>query len=600
MKRIAFFLVAVMLLGMVSIGFTSCSVIQTPDSGDLTDLNGRELNIVSFVDLNIDKPGENGNRNLFYEAAKEYEKKYNAKINFKLYNNEIFQNKLIQMIGSNNSPDLIYCGSLHMPRFAAMEILQPIDDYIDVATIPFRETAESLSWGGKHYALRVEQVQPYVIWYNKNIFRKNGITEPYALWREGKWNWDKFREVAMALTQDTTNSGQTTLWGFGTSGIYTPMWANSGKWFTVDENKKVTISWKEEPFYNGLKFMQDAVQTDKWWCPDPVLGYSQFPAGNFAMIGEPFNFTRQYASTMDTSIIGCAPWPEGPNFKENGGYYYCACNLLGIVNGAKNPYGAAEFAKIMTDIESKMDVIPLGEAEAEKYLSEQDKEVLYYVRDHAKIDSLGWGEWTGEKWFYPVVVNGENISTVLDSYESVLRDEIDRTLSYKMPEVKPFNMPETLTFEDGSTGYLTSEGLTAGGITVSKDPNAVIGGGSSLVIDFKKTETPAAYTEPSKLLIPGYRSYRVSFDWKFLQVAEECKEYGMEVFVTARPKSNLESDLYQIGYITFSGIDGDTGNAVGELNLNTSAEDICLVFCNGVSGAGKIAIDNLQITEIVT
>ncbi|MBQ8732165.1 MAG: hypothetical protein IJY82_04985 [Oscillospiraceae bacterium] len=278
----------------------------------------------------------------------------------------------------------------------------------------------------------------------------------------------------------------------------------------------------------------------------------------------------------------------------------CACNLLGIVNGAKNPYGAAEFANIMTRIESEMEIIPLGEAEAENYLSEQDKEVLYHVRDHAKIDSLGWGEWTGEKWFYPVVVNGENISTVLDSYESVLRDEIDRTLSYKMPEVKPFKMPETLTFEDGSEGYLTSAGMTGGSGSVSGDANAVVAGEKSMVIDFTKTEAAALRSDPEKLEIPIYRSYRVSFDWKFLEVSKECEEWGMDIYVTARPANSLDSDLYQIGYISVIGVAGDSGTAVGELNLNTSSEDICLVFCNGITGTGKLAIDNIQITEIVS
>jgi len=600
MKKLALFVGCILIFGMVSIGFGGCSVIQQDGGSDSTDINGKDLVIVSFVDLYLDEEGKNGNINLFYEAKKEYEKKYGAKITFKLYNNDVFQNKLIQMIGSNSSPDLIYCGSLHMPRFAAMEILQPVDDYIDTSTLNFQKAAESLMWAGKHYAARVEQVQPYVIWYNRKIFQKNGIEEPYTLWKKGEWTWEKFREVGIKLTQDTTNSGQITQWGFGTSGIYTPMWANAGKWFTIDDNKQVKITWKEPAFYNGLKFMQDAVNVDKWWCPDSVLGYSQFAAGNFAMVGEPFEFTHKYASNMDTIIIGCAPWPEGPNFQENGGNYYCACNLLGIANGAKNPYGAAEFCNIMTRMEKEMDVIPLGNAEAEKYLSEQDKEVLYYVRDHALIDSLGWGEWTGERWFYPIVVNNQDISKTLDSLESVLRAEIDRTLSYKMPEVKNFNPPAPLTFEDNSLGYLTTDGCNGGSVDITGDAGKVIEGKKSLYIKMDSTNKIVLRTDINKLKIPAYRSYRITFDWKFIRVSDECKEYGMDVFATIRPLKSIDSDVYQFGFISFAGVDGDSGSALGEINLNTSEENLCLVFSNGLNGTGEIVIDNLQITEIVS
>ena len=575
-----------------------CNTIQT-EGGDLKDIKGRPLTIASFVDLSLDKPGQNGNVNLFYEAKQKYEKENNAAITFKLYNEQIFQNKLIQMVGSGNAPDLVYCGTLHMPRFAAMQLLQPIDEFMDPAAVNYPDTAASIMWGGKHYAARVEQIQPYVIWYNKKIFQKNGITEPYTLWKEGKWNWEKFREVGMALTQDTDKNGETDLWGFDTSGIYTPMWANAGKWFKVDDNKNVTITWKEPAFYNGLKFMQTAVQTDKWWCPDPIAGYNQFATGNFAMIGEPFEFSQKYAKNMDTSLIACAPWPQGPNFQENGGKYYTACNIIGIANGAKNPYGAAAYCSLITELEKGLDRIPLGNAEAEKYLSEQDWEVLDHVRNNALIDSLGWGEWDGSKWFYPIVTENQDISTVLDSLESVLKNEINKTMSYKLPEIEDFKEPEPRTFENGDMGYMTTDGC-AGSASITTASGETLAGKSSLKLKLGGTEKAALRTDPGKLKIPGYHSYKVSFDYKFLKVDEACKEYGLDLFVTMRPLASVDSDAYQTGYIALSGVDGDTGTATGEINLNTGEADICLTFVNGITGGGEIAIDNLQITEIPT
>ncbi|MPN53583.1 hypothetical protein SDC9_201247 [bioreactor metagenome] len=128
----------------------------------------------------------------------------------------------------------------------------------------------------------------------------------------------------------------------------------------------------------------------------------------------------------------------------------------------------------------------------------------------------------------------------------------------------------------------------------------MIGGKSSLRIKLDAANKVVIRTDSKKLEIPAYRSYRISFDWKFLKVSDECKEYGMDVFAAIRPLKSIDSDTYQYGFISFSGVAGDTGSALGEINLNTGEEDLCLVISDGVNGTGEIAIDNLQITEIVT
>mgnify|MGYP001649673037 CR=1 FL=1 len=578
---------------------SSCKVTGGGGNGEISN---KPLVIASFVDLAMDKPGTEKNPNLFYDIKQQYEKNYKSTVTFKLYNEQIFQSKLIQMIGAGMAPDLVYCGSLHLPRFQAMELLQPIDDYMDVDKINYKETADSLMWNGKHYAARVEQIQPYVIWYNKKIFQKNGLTEPYELWKKGEWNFDKFREVGMALTQDTNKDGLTDIYGFDTSGVYTPMWANSGLWVDVTEDGKPNIMWKQPEFYNALKFYQDAVQKEGWWSKDPVAGYSGFNSGTFAMIGEPFEFKFTYVKNIDLDQIGCAPWPEGPDFKKNGGKYYTACNILGIANRSQNPEGAAEFCKMMTEYEQSLNLehIPLGNASAEAYLTEKDWEVLDYVRENALIDRHGWGEFTQAQWFYPIVVDGKDISTTLDSLEPVLKAEVEKTLSYKLPEIVEFKKPDMLTFEDGNMGYLTQDGCVNGGVSITDKAGEVLQGSKSLKISIKEEQTQQALicSDPKVQSIPGYHTYRINFDWKILSLTAKNKEVGLDCFVTLRPKSKLNDTAYQAGYIQIYGMAGDSSAAVGEVTLNSSMEDYALVLVNGDAGGGELVLDNIQITEI--
>lgn len=248
-KRMLAWLTAAALTAGVML--SGCQEVKPGESGG----SSKNLTIATFVDLRIDDPGTDENPNMFYYAKQKYEEETGGTVVVKLYNDQQFLSKLVTLIGSGNSPDLVYLGSGSMPKFAAMEILQPVDDLTDVTKVNYPEAAESFVWKQKHYALRVEQIQPYMIWYNKNLLNKNGLEDPYDLWKSGEWNWEKFEELGRELTQDTDDDGNIDQWGFNTAGVYTPMWANGGDWYRVDDSGNVSITWKEAPFYNGLKFM---------------------------------------------------------------------------------------------------------------------------------------------------------------------------------------------------------------------------------------------------------------------------------------------------------------------------------------------------------
>ena len=367
-KRMLAWLTAAALTAGVML--SGCQEVKPGESGG----SSKNLTIATFVDLRIDDPGTDENPNMFYYAKQKYEEETGGTVVVKLYNDQQFLSKLVTLIGSGNSPDLGYLGSGSMPKFAAMEILQPVDDLTDVTKVNYPEAAESFVWKQKHYALRVEQIQPYMIWYNKNLLNKNGLEDPYDLWKSGEWNWEKFEELGRELTQDTDDDGNIDQWGFNTAGVYTPMWANGGDWYRVDDSGNVSITWKEAPFYNGLKFMQDAGGT--WWGGE----YEGFATGNVAMIGYTFEFVWLYANKMAGEDIGCVPWPAGPNFEETGGKYQTYCNLLGVAQGAGNAEGAVKFCDYMTSGEQEKNLkhTPFGNAAAEKFLTEEHWEALEY------------------------------------------------------------------------------------------------------------------------------------------------------------------------------------------------------------------------------
>lgn len=585
MKRVLATVLVVCVIA--SLALCGCQSGNNPGGGK----SGKNLTIATFVDLHIDEPGTDEAPNVFYLAKKKYEEETGGKVTVKLYNAEQFTSKLVTLIGSGNSPDLIYCGSGSTPKYQAMELLQPIDDLVDLQTVNYPDAAESFVWKNKHYALRVEQIQPYMIWYNKKLFEKNGTEDPYTLWKNGEWTWDKFKELGTELTQDTDSDGTIDQWGFSTAGVFTPMWANGGKWWKADENGKVSVSWKDDAFYNGLKFMQEAAGT--WWTTNPGDGYNTFAAGGCAMVGYTFEFIWQSARDMDTEDIGCVPWPTGPNFEENGGFYQTYCNLIGLAQGAKNAEGAILYTQMMTQIEKDINgkYLPFGNASAEKYFTDEHWEALDYARSKSKIDCSGWGDWASTRWFFPIYSDGADIVATLDSLQPVLEAEIQKTLAYKLPEVKEFKTPQKVTFENDNLSYWTTAGCVADAAkTTSEQP---IDGQTSMVLNGSESGQLLMRTDKSQLELPTYWTYRIQFDWKVLAEAEPGM--GTDFYLAIRQDNALDAADVQIGYLAFGGTVGESGQVNNVISLSQQVDASSLVIVSG-NYCGTIMIDNFEIT----
>ncbi len=57
--------------------------------------------------------------------------------------------------------------------------------------------------------------------YNGTMINDLGLEDPQTLYKEGKWTWDKFAELAKAGTRDTDADGTTDIYGFG--GIFSDL-----------------------------------------------------------------------------------------------------------------------------------------------------------------------------------------------------------------------------------------------------------------------------------------------------------------------------------------------------------------------------------------
>ena len=577
------------------LGFGGCTVGPASDASGSDSKAGKDLTVVSFTDLYMDKDGTDYN-----DAKKAYESKYGGSVAFKRYPANMFINKMITLIGSGKSPDLAYCRWAEMPKLAAMDILQPVDGYIQASETNYPKIADSYVFGNKHYAARIEQVQPYVIWYNRDILRSCGCDDPYTLWKNdpASWDWDAFEAIAVATTEDRNHDGETDLWGFAGLPFFG---ASNGASSLRIEGDKVTISWKEQAYLDSLTFMQKLRFTLGVACPDNNYGATNFKNGDVAMTMGTFEFVWASASQMDQESIGCAPLPAGPNFEADGSRYSCMTNLLGIVNGSKNPNGAAEFCRIMNqnDKTKYPDGTPIGNPEAEKYLSAEHKEVLRFVRDNAYVvmtDGWGsWGEQDGNSLWVNLFWDNKDIVKTLDSLQPIYQAQIDETLSFSMPEVEEFKGAPTVTFENGDMAYLTFDGTVSKDQGITDEADRVIDGKSSLVFSSDTKDALLLRSSASKLKIPSYRTYKLSFDWQIISAQDAVN--GCDFYATFRSEAEVNSADRQTGALSVGGVAGDFGTAEATVTLSANIKDYVVAFVAGLNG-GTVAIDNVSLVEV--
>ena len=576
---------ACLLCGMLS-PLTGCNVKK---QGEGAGEAGGDLSVVSFYEVWMDDPST-----AVGAAKAAYEKEYGAKVNYKTYPYDIYNNKLVQMIAGGNSPDLIvgYWGD--MPKLAATEVLQPIDDYVDLEKLNYPEIIDSYMWKGKHYAANIQQVQTPLLWFNKKMLEKEGIQkDPYELWKEGNWNWDTFKEIGLKLTKDTNNDGEIDQWGFASinSGVF--QWSNGASYIKIDDSGNVRIAWKDPECLRALQAMQDARFKDVFYAPDPTLANTGFDEGKLGMVQGTFEYLAYNAKSFDPNDVGVAPFPQGPDFP---GYYYGVTNLFGIARGAKNPTGAGRLCEMISEKEDEMfgDKPNLGNPTAEAPLNEQHREVIEWAINHTRINmDEGWGDWgykIGELQNRIFWEPGD-IVTALDEVEPILKAQIEDTLNYKIPVVGDFTKPAPADFEN-DLGFMSTEQANGLKSEITKESSEVVAGSGSLKLESNDIMQVMAYSDKTKAPIPSYKTYKVTIDYKILSAAEDSAQFA----VTMRTMENLTTDVDQIGWFTMEGAAGTQGTVEGEFTLSSPKEYV-LTIVSGM-GAGSIAIDNIDITDI--
>jgi len=105
---------------------------------------------------------------------------------------ENYFQKLHILIAGDLAPDVMFVNSLNFPIYAENNILEPLN--ID-STQFFPAALKAFQWHGRLYAIP-RDVSDLVVFYNKTLFKRAGISEP-----KSDWTLDDMLKISHKLTQ---------------------------------------------------------------------------------------------------------------------------------------------------------------------------------------------------------------------------------------------------------------------------------------------------------------------------------------------------------------------------------------------------------------
>lgn len=352
----------------------------------------------------------------------------NIKVKVDVSDWESYWNKLKTLYAGGKPPDVFAIDGPLYPDWASRGVLLNLQPYIDkspgLLDGIYPNTLTTYQTHGNYYGLP-RDLQPIVLFYNKDMFDKAGIAYP-----TDKWTMNDLRETAKKLTLDTNSDGKIDQWGFSAD-LWDmelfwseAIWSYGGTVISDDYSKTLLADGSAR---DAWKFMNGMMVEDKSM-PDPntaaEFGGDPFGAGVAAMTTIGHWAVPQYSQQSFKWDV--APMPSGPGGRVT------SVNSAGLVISKDSKYADAawEFVKYalgpggqnrMTELGF---AVPVSKAVAESPIFLQQKSAQ--INQQVFLDSLefarakpsfkGYEEWAAVvgDGLVPVWAGEKSIDEALD------------------------------------------------------------------------------------------------------------------------------------------------------------------------------------------
>jgi len=294
---------------------TETEDVSQVEPEEKVDLNGATIRIAQWWDGAPTGGSELGD--LSVEKHKQVEEKYNVKIEYvNVPWGEVVEKMTSTALSGEPFADIVQLEFRWVPALINGGYLKALEDIVDInreEELP--QSVKNMKFNGKIYGFSDSFNDTGGMFYNKTLFKREGLADPYELQQKGEWTWSAFLEAAQKLTKDTNGDGTPDQYGLsGDASLLAVYFVNSNDASIIDESMgKVTIDSPNS--LEAMQFVYDIYHTYKVIKPNEGDGWGDprryFTEGLVGMT-QGWNWEGPDRVANMSDDWGYVFWPKGP------------------------------------------------------------------------------------------------------------------------------------------------------------------------------------------------------------------------------------------------------------------------------------------------
>lgn len=283
-------------------------------------------------------------------VIEKFQRQTGITVKWQTVNFDQYQSQLTAAVASGDVPDLARTRTTNP---VILQNFQPLSvsgyDFTDVAWD--QQALSDYSYNGKTYAAALKNTHlgtVNILMYNTALIDQYDLEDPYQLWKNDKWTWDKFIDICRKFKKASNAKCAASSFGmepwFNIYGMLGPIERQNGKFVNISTSTKfVNLAQKMAQLTVEEELIKVNITSDS------------FEKGETLFFGDGAIFARSknayFASLKQAGTLSAVPFPQ----TEGQDKYYVGSGeyeAYGIVKGAKNAKAAPYFLRYFLDAEN--------------------------------------------------------------------------------------------------------------------------------------------------------------------------------------------------------------------------------------------------------
>ena len=271
------------------------------------------------------------------KVNKNFTKETGIKLNYTIVTYGSYFTKITAEVAAKNAPDAVRLQNISRQNLVN---LQPINklgyDFSDPAWD--KNVLNAYTFNGNIYGVNMVDSPlycPVLVYYNTNLIKSYDLDDPYELWKNGEWTWDKLWDMCKEFKKEADGDG---FLGISTMAFYEYQLAYNKPTITYD---KATNTYKHNlQDSNYIRSWQIyANNYDKGYVAQALTDNDNFNSGkllfNVSMGIASRNGSSYFKDLRAEGVVACVPLPA---LKEGSKDYQLMGEVqaFGVPKGAKN------------------------------------------------------------------------------------------------------------------------------------------------------------------------------------------------------------------------------------------------------------------------